>query len=376
MTRNNKYFNILYLLLVLFISSYIIYTRVGDGLYQLIQWVLVAGLLIFSIPYIKRPKSAFITMLIIFVLYMFAGFVLDGGGSTTYMKDLFICLFAAVPFYVYKHDEKYFTIFYWLLLFVSIIKYAIVRQDHLLIDENSYGGGSIVGCLIPLTIYALKNYKESIKTTICLILVFVVITSAKRGDIIIAVASFVTYYLFHLIKMKKFRFGTVLFFLLAISVSWYFIKQYYESSYILQVKLEQTQNGDSSQRDVLYNSIYTHFKSSSTYEQLFGNGFDGSNRIVGSRAHSDWLEMLIDGGIIGVFLYLLLFIFFYREIRKTNDDDNRFILYSILISWLLGSIYSMYIFDSGYCVYLLVIGCILCDNRNYHSELLSRKNKY
>lgn len=75
------------------------------------------------------------------------------------------------------------------------------------------------------------------------------------------------------------------------------------------LRLEQTLEGNSSGRDMIYGKMWdTLLQESNILYFLFGRGADYSVRIVGNYAHQDWLETFCNNGLIGV---IILFSFFY-----------------------------------------------------------------
>ena len=80
------------------------------------------------------------------------------------------------------------------------------------------------------------------------------------------------------------------------------------SAYFM-VRFEQTLEGNTSNRDIIYGSLWDALLSEShPLYFYFGRGANSTFRIVGSFAHQDWLETFCNNGLIGVFI---LFFFFY-----------------------------------------------------------------
>lgn len=76
-------------------------------------------------------------------------------------------------------------------------------------------------------------------------------------------------------------------------------------------RIEQTLEGDSSNRDVIYGGLIIHFLDETNALKLFlGNGAQATLKIHGGFAHNDWLELLINNGIIGALIYILLDLFY------------------------------------------------------------------
>ena len=108
------------------------------------------------------------------------------------------------------------------------------------------------------------------------------------------------------------------------------------------MRLEQTLEGNSSNRDVLYAYLWDAWVNADFYTQLFGRGIAQTVNVAGNYAHNDWLELLTDVGLLGATNYLAIFVslFMFRKKFQTNSQEQTsFTL--VLIFWLLKTIFSM-----------------------------------
>jgi hypothetical protein len=89
-------------------------------------------------------------------------------------------------------------------------------------------------------------------------------------------------------------------------------------------RITDTKEGNSSNRDLLYSQFWNIIKNETNpFIMIFGRGANATVRILGSYAHQDWLETLINNGIIGA----IILIYFYLSIFKTAIKSfNRFSL--------------------------------------------------
>lgn len=152
------------------------------------------------------------------------------------------------------------------------------------------------------------------------ILVFILL-SAKRGAILCAAISLPIYFLLSMKrvsanKMLSRVFGAVL----VLTILSIVVINVFSSSELLQNRMIDTQAGDSSARDILYAELWKAFLEGSLYNQLFGRGMSQTVTLIGSYAHNDWLELLIGEGLLGVSLYLVIFI---RTIHFYVKDKNK-----------------------------------------------------
>ena len=75
---------------------------------------------------------------------------------------------------------------------------------------------------------------------------------------------------------------------------------------------ETSETGGNGRVDI-YLNIWNQFKHSSIPEQLFGHGYMAVKRInYDILAHNDFLQLLYDGGLMGVLLYLIFWFFLIR----------------------------------------------------------------
>lgn len=224
-------------------------------------------------------------------------------------------------------------------------------------DVNNYGYEFIN--ILPF----LFIYKRKIVSAILLIIsAFIVIASLKRGAIIILLIIGI-YFGYRLIKGLNIKASNKLLIVCAIVMicSAIFLKLY-DTNLIIQERVTQTINGDSSGRDNLYETIWNNWKTeNSVTKVLFGNGFSSTPVITGGRfAHNDWLELLANTGLLGVGIYMLLFAFlFYANADKHLETSDRSILFSATIILFLKSLFSMGYTDQGAVPLMIMIGYVL-----------------
>jgi hypothetical protein len=80
--------------------------------------------------------------------------------------------------------------------------------------------------------------------------------------------------------------------------------------------------GSSSNRDIIYGTLWRHFINNDNVLQVFfGEGAFHTQNVTGYvKAHNDWLELLIDCGLITVLIYLIYWISFAINWLKSKPD--------------------------------------------------------
>ena len=174
-------------------------------------------------------------------------------------------------------------------------------------------------------------------------LVFILM-GMKRGAILIGIVALLYFVYVNLTQTsKKFKFSSVVFTLVLIACLLSFINEMVSSSDYFMTRVEDTMSGDTSGRDELYSSYLNHFLTEHNFVNfMFGHGANGSIRIFPDYAHNDWLELAINQGILGLFLYLLYWFGLnkYRIKSKHNNVIHAYFTLFIIV-FLIKSFFSM-----------------------------------
>lgn len=76
--------------------------------------------------------------------------------------------------------------------------------------------------------------------------------------------------------------------------------------------------------------------------QIFGKGANATILLIGNYAHNDWLEILINQGLVGIVVYMIYWKNFIREILKAKKIMHSYYpLLMLLMITLLKSFFSM-----------------------------------
>ena len=95
-------------------------------------------------------------------------------------------------------------------------------------------------------------------------------------------------------------------------------------------------------------------------EILFGLGADGTVKAIGQVAHNDWLEYFVDMGVLGMVIFMYMWISFFKMYRNYKGDElYKMALAMILILLFVRTLFSMSLSDIsifvscvfGFCLY-------------------------
>ena len=168
----------------------------------------------------------------------------------------------------------------------------------------------------------------------------------------------------YVMKLRSYIFWVMaILIIVLLAASAFYVYRWVVSNDYLMDRIEQTQEGDSSNRDRIYLNMWNKwYESDNTINYLFGYGYQGTSSL-GVSAHSDWLEILVDYGLLGILLYLMIFIALTRQILRTKNLQLKYILISASIIWFFKSVYSMG-FVSPYTPILMIsLGTALGQNK-------------
>ena len=270
-----------------------------------------------------------------------------------------------------KDIEEVHVWWFGIIIFILAILRFFFSRD-LLAEENEMftnNAGYFLVAAVPYIPFII-NKKKLLGVLIFVILSALIIASAKRGAIVCLIVSLV-FMIFYYLASHKITFKRVFAILLLITTAVIFISYSIESNEYLMMRLEKTQEEGIGQRSIAYVSLWNHWCSDTNLLTfLFGNGIAQTITVWGNYAHNDWLELLIDNGLIGVLIYLMLFVLAFIYIRKMNiGHPYKMSAYLCLIIWFLKTVFSMGYTSMMNVMFCFLLGLIIGKNefakRNY-----------
>lgn len=301
-----------------------------------------------NINSLTRLEKAVIGFWILNLVYFFVSYLWLDNPSTTQIGNISVTLLSIPLFMTLGKKgvmtERFYSIAVVLLLLSAMIYFESMRVFMLakfINRDDVTNNASVVFLFILPFILLLKNrYLSYLVTLICS---YYLMEGAKRGNIICAIPVLFLFIL-STFRNKQVKFYEKLVFIvfLLFATSWG-TEKFVENEY-LQARVEQTLEGNSSNRDIIYANAWKVFsESENAYNVLVGYGFDGTinHKDLNERAHNDWLEILVDYGITGIIFYCSIFLSLFSTIKKEKNLKNKYILTSVVAIWFLKSIFSM-----------------------------------
>lgn len=295
-----------------------------------------------------------------------------GGGAPPdylYLQNSLNSLLPIFLFYRYTKlnllTSTRIVIYTYIFILVAILTFYKLQNMRLLItgrDEIINNSGYLFISLIPFIYFF--NKKPIIQYILLGVILLFTFMSMKRGAILIGSLSTIIF-LYTNFKNTTFKRKFILILLTSsiLIVGFYYLKNMIETSDLFTSRIEDTIEGNSSNRDILYGQLINAFKTETNIlNVLFGHGANATIGIAGNYAHQDWLETLTNNGIIGCFILFMFYLsILIRAIKQKNIfQNNMFYSFMILVFILFTktifsmSIQDMYIYETlllGYFTY-------------------------
>ena len=222
----------------------------------------------------------------------------------------------------------------------------------------------LIGAL-PFLPFLIKR-KKALAVAILIASILLVMFAAKRGAIVCMLAALFFSLLYYL-KSNKAKVKTFIIVITLFLGFGYLIYYAYESNEWLLSRMEFMQDNGIGGRGIAYPLLLGHwYNDTNFWTFMFGNGLAQTVAVWGNFAHNDWLELLINNGLVGVVLYLMLFVGMSRFIYKSAFPPAvRLSGYLCILIWFLQPIFSMGYTSISNAEYILLLGLIVGSEKHY-----------
>jgi len=290
-----------------------------------------------------------------------------------YLKQIYLSLVPIYPFYVFTrqgliNEDK---LKLWLCILIPLlIVFFFYRQNQFQLaamdgrEEFTNNAGYMFVAIMPTIVFF--NKKPFVQYALLALCMFFILLSMKRGAIIIGVLCVLFFLYMSTKSASRSQKGWLLILSVVLLIVGYFnIKYLMNTSDYFNNRIEATLEGNSSQRDVIYSSLWGIYTTKfNSLQLIFGGGACATLRYLGSYAHNDWLELLINQGILGVVAYISYWLYFYKSYNKSKGNPTvSLALFLLLIISFLRTLFSMSYGDMeffetmtlGYCLANVVV---------------------
>ena len=291
--------------------------------------------------------------------------ILFGTGQTaffvqpfSYLKGIFVSLLPIYAFYYFSKKgfltEDILRWLFMLFLILAVFNFYDYKETVLAsvegdTEEVTNNAGYVVVSLLPLLpIFWRRPLWQYALLGICL---FFVLLGMKRGAIIggAICAIWMMWNSFRQDrnegknKRRKLFYIRVLATIVILSAVVYAVQYMLNTSDYFNLRLQETIEGNYSGREDMYGTYFNWFvNQNGVFKILFGNGANATLRFFSNYAHNDWLEILINNGLITSIIYAAYWISLIAMLVKGKRGSTTMLMLGcFVIIYLLKTMVSM-----------------------------------
>ena len=251
------------------------------------------------------------------------------------------------------------------VLFVALTVYYFFNYSFHIFEEleAQNNGAYTLLYFLPFLLCLKKNY---LRIAGMVVILAALLFSLKRGGLVAFAIAIMAYWLVYSFSFNKKKAGLGVFLLsVFVIVAFVYFYMYFDemTGNLLSTRFQNLQDDGGSGRLDTYPVVWSHIKSSSFLNLVFGHGWNAVKLECGldRSAHNDFLEILYDFGIIVFAIYLLFYVRFFKLVRSLIKLRSFYAapLCATLVLMLTNSMVSHIVYYPKYAVLIaLFLGLI------------------
>lgn len=309
-----------YLLLILFAlyqsQGVIVPYESSVGPILLLSIFAISFVYLIKIILSKEKLIGFIKAWILFYLITILSFLFSGDIETelSILKQILINFLPFFPAYYFAKKgfltKKHLILFLLVLLPILSISffqsYTNLQFERGREDVVSNAIYPIIG-LLPF-VFLLK--RKILSFGVITVIWFLAVQSSKRVAIVAGLVVMILFiYQSVYLSTNKNKIWSYLVALFVLAGVTYFAYDIYQQNIYLQQRMILMMEGSSSGRDlIIEKSFNAWYHSDNIFNYLFGLGFNHTRAVTTHVAHNDWMDVLGSYGLVGLFLYISLWV--------------------------------------------------------------------
>ncbi len=237
---------------------------------------------------------------------------MEGSKLMTFLKSTYWCWVYFIAYTIFSYrgiDEEHFdnAIMMITILFALSFNYSHISR---IVGFDLIGDNAVFYPLLMIPwITCVSNTAK--RWIMVVIIALCAITALKRSGIIILSISVLLLYYNDFMYKKRLKAKTVIAaFLILIGV---LVIYYSKSDSISDInqRFSMLEEDGGSGREDIYKDVINRYASANFVQQIFGQGFnsvrgEGEDTTMALSAHNDFLEVMYDFGLVGLFFYVLI----------------------------------------------------------------------
>ena len=391
---NNKIFIIICLLMLyMFLGNMTSVCNINLPFHQYILIIITFMTLIGIVNLLKLNSTNYSSFLLLCIMLLFLIivptflFIYNKRWSLEYSIVQFFSSFLWVLFiiYFYMLSKNNIEVLKYLKRIIYVLPIFLLIYINIKIISNNTGIPQIssVYYLIFMIPLLMLNKNKFVKIVGITIIIFALLLAQKRTGLLTLITFFITYYIFMSKLNNKSNWDTIktiIIFIFTLCVSYLIIN--FISKYInieILNKMMNIEEDGGSGRMNLWMQVINALKNSNIITLIFGHGFNSVYYEIGMHlsAHNDFLEIIYDYGILGLFIYLIIFMQLISKGKRLLKNKNP------IAPSFIASLFSAIIFSISsdlviYPTYFLIFCCIwgYCMGISEERKKSFEKSKY
>lgn len=310
------------------------------------------------------PVFAWCLFLLIILITTYFCFADINPYNTTTFSNTIAALLPFFPIFYYAKknfiSETNLSIFTFAAILIILISFN--NSTQIALNELAYETTNITnnyGYFFAIYIPFIFFRKRTIVQILILLLCIVgSIMAAKRG-VAVSTAGCTVLYLFYYYKHgKKGSVAMQVLFLVSLCAGVYYLYNYILGNEAFMLRVASTQDGNMSGRDHIASQLFHIISLQEDAYLIYGNGYAAVHDMIGIEAHNDWLEIIVDYGIIGLIIYLTMLLSLIRFTIRCADTKLKYALFASIFIWLGKSFFSMSFNNYNSILLIMVFGYI------------------
>lgn len=363
----NKLVNYIFLyILILSIAGFVqrgvpVFNNLGWAVYKIIivaiSFIFLIKIYFNNVYRINKTLNALLFFLIINFIYYF---ISDSKDSFSFFTAILCYILPVFPIYYFSRKEyinnKLIISIFGLLFVVSVFTFIFVRKSFFIEfaqkDDMTNNIAYYFVALFPFLLYIKRFYRY----VICFILFCFILYSAKRGAILLGgVSVFYIIYYTEFVK-KKIKLRHILYFIFTLSIVILLVNYFLNTNDYLRERVIGEDSDYTSGRTEIYLYFLNSFINSDLFGMLFGHGFNSTIKLLGIHAHNDWIEILIDYGVVGIYITIFFYYSLYKSIKSSDKELCKRSLNMQFVTLIVSSLFSMAFFTETMTIHCILLG--------------------
>ena len=268
----------------------------------------------------------------------------DGGMLMTFLKSTYWCwvYFIAYTIFSYKNvDEKHLNnvILVATTLFALSFGYSHISRTA---GFDPIGDNTVFYPLLMLPWIACVSNTAKRLITVAIVALCAITALKRSGRNIFFISVLLLYYNNFMYKKRLTARAIITTFCILIGA---LVIYHYKADFVSDIhqRFSMIEEDGGSGRENIYKDVIDRYVSGDLAQQVFGQGFDsvrGDDRTMSLSAHNDFLEVMYDFGLVGLFFYVLIHLSLIKWTIRLFRNGSQ-LAFPVLISYVCFFVMSM-----------------------------------